>query len=255
MKPTTIYKEAVKIWHEIAMEDDLKRVKLDLEVHKKILKIFHPGDYYYFIFNLQEANNELMSKEVQTVLGYAPEEVTVPFFLSIIHPDDHPWFLNFENYVVDFFGRIKVGQIPNYKVRYDFRVKKSDGEYIRLLHQMVIIQHNEDGNILRTLGVHTDVSHLKKEGRPVLSLIGLNGEPSFIDINVKEVFLTPSQIISEREREVLSLIIEGKETVEIAEELYISRHTVDSHRKNLLKKSNARNMAEMTAIAIRNGWV
>ncbi|TAF77965.1 MAG: hypothetical protein EAZ53_00895 [Bacteroidetes bacterium] len=67
------------------------------------------------------------------------------------------------------------------------------------------------GGILKTLGVHTDISHLKMEGKPVLSFIGLNGEPSYIDVDIKKVFGTSSGFLSERESQILSLLIDGKE--------------------------------------------
>lgn len=56
--------------------------------------------------------------------------------------------------------------------------------------------------------------------------------------------------ISRREHQVLNLISHEYSTKDIAEELYISEHTVQSHRKNLLKKLGAAN----TAGLIRKGF-
>ena len=179
----------------------------------------------------------------------------MPFLINKIHPEDQSWFLNIENKVAEFFRKLSLAQIPNYKVRYDYRMRKSNGEYIRILQQVITIQHNEEGGVLRTLGIHTDISHLKMEGRPVLSFIGLNGEPSFIDVDIQKIFPEPSEFLSGREREILSLLVDGKETKEIAAELFISPETVRTHRKNLPRKTQARNTSEMIAMAIRKGWV
>lgn len=56
--------------------------------------------------------------------------------------------------------------------------------------------------------------------------------------------------ISPREREVLNLIAWENSTKEIAKELYISEHTVLTHRKNLLSKMNVKN----TAGLVRKGF-
>lgn len=48
-----------------------------------------------------------------------------------------------------------------------------------------------------------------------------------------------------KERAVLSLVSSGLTTKEIAGELNISHHTVESHRKNLLRKCGAKNSAEL----------
>lgn len=60
-------------------------------------------------------------------------------------------------------------------------------------------------------------------------------------------------ILSNREREILQLISEGKSTKEIAEKLYISVKTVETHRKNIMDKLNIYSIAELTKYAIREG--
>ncbi|MDA3882422.1 MAG: response regulator transcription factor [Bacteroidales bacterium] len=51
--------------------------------------------------------------------------------------------------------------------------------------------------------------------------------------------------LTQREKEVLDLIVEGKKTNEIAGLLFISKHTVESHRKNLLRKFDVHNALEL----------
>ncbi len=51
--------------------------------------------------------------------------------------------------------------------------------------------------------------------------------------------------LTNKETEVLSLVATGLTTKEIANQLNISHHTVESHRKNLLKKCSAKNTAEL----------
>jgi len=58
--------------------------------------------------------------------------------------------------------------------------------------------------------------------------------------------------ISRREKEVLKLIIEEFTTQEIANKLFISLKTVESHRSSLLAKLNARNSAGLVRIAMEN---
>ena len=60
-----------------------------------------------------------------------------------------------------------------------------------------------------------------------------------------------SILITRREKEVLLLITEGLTNAEIAEKLFISVTTVDTHRKNLLAKFEARNIASLIAAAMK----
>lgn len=59
-------------------------------------------------------------------------------------------------------------------------------------------------------------------------------------------------IVTSREREVLLLIADGLTNPQIAEKLFVSPLTVDSHRKNLLTKFNVRNTASLIALAMKN---
>ena len=56
-------------------------------------------------------------------------------------------------------------------------------------------------------------------------------------------------VLTRREKEVLGLIAEGMTNIEIAQKLFISVTTVDTHRKNLLAKLEAKNTASLVRIA------
>lgn len=57
-------------------------------------------------------------------------------------------------------------------------------------------------------------------------------------------------MLTRREKEVLQMIAEGLTNIEIADRLYVSASTVDTHRKNLLQKLHAKNTAALVKIAM-----
>ena len=59
--------------------------------------------------------------------------------------------------------------------------------------------------------------------------------------------------LSQREREILQLIAEGKSSKEIGEMLFLSSKTVDTHRKNIMDKLELRTLPDLTKYAIRSG--
>ena len=63
----------------------------------------------------------------------------------------------------------------------------------------------------------------------------------------------PAPLLTEREREVLDLIAVGSTNREIAEQLYLSPHTVKEHTSALYRKLRARNRAEAVQRAQRIG--
>ena len=68
----------------------------------------------------------------------------------------------------------------------------------------------------------------------------------------EEVAIAASQL-SPREREVLQLIAEGWSTKQIASHLYVSIKTIETHRRQIMKKLDLHSIADLTKYAIREG--
>ncbi|NOT52558.1 MAG: response regulator transcription factor [Chitinophagaceae bacterium] len=58
-----------------------------------------------------------------------------------------------------------------------------------------------------------------------------------------------------REREIISLLAQGKSSKQISNMLYISKSTVDNHRQNLLKKLGASSTAEIIHRVVEKGVI
>lgn len=71
---------------------------------------------------------------------------------------------------------------------------------------------------------------------------------------IKNIITTSSHkkipSITKREKQILSSIAEGETSQSIAEKLFISPLTVETHRRNLLQKFEAKNMAELIKLAM-----
>ena len=62
-----------------------------------------------------------------------------------------------------------------------------------------------------------------------------------------------SETLGRREREVLQHLANGKTSAQIAEELHIATGTVEVHRRNIMRKLDLHNVADLTKYAIRDG--
>ena len=61
--------------------------------------------------------------------------------------------------------------------------------------------------------------------------------------------------LSKREREVLGRLADGLTSKEIAGKLHLSENTVVNHRKNILKKTSTKNVAELIRFAFHKGII
>ena len=250
-----IIKEVHKKWEELGKNTPQVSLELEIEFYKKLLNIFQVGPCFYLIFNPSAKSIEYISNNVTEITGYELDEISLDKYLDVIHPDDLPYYADFEVTVIDFKKQLPIDKIMKYNSRYNYRMRKKDGKYIYVLHQSITIQIAEDGAVLRNLTFITDVSDITQSNKMKLSLIGVEGEPSFIDIKYKSIYSKSKELFSPREKEVLALVIEGKNSEEIAEILNISIHTVRNHRKKILSKSGCNSVNELLVAAVKKCWI
>ena len=103
--------------------------------------------------------------------------------------------------------------------------------------------------------MHTDITFLKDSGRSELSIIGLDGEPSFINIVSDQTLKISKTAFTNKERQIVYLLMQGKLSKEISSIFKIEKLTVDTHRKNMLRKYGVTNTNELIGKAIKNGWI
>jgi len=74
------------------------------------------------------------------------------------------------------------------------------------------------------------------------------------ELVVKDKFIV-EEILSSREVEVLKLVAQGNTSQQISEALFISKHTVKWHRKNIIAKLQLNSLGEMVRFALDHGLV
>jgi DNA-binding NarL/FixJ family response regulator len=72
-------------------------------------------------------------------------------------------------------------------------------------------------------------------------------------LGIEDTLRAKDELFSQRERAVLQLLSKGKSSREIADELFIAERTVESHRRNMVEKSDVKNTAELIAYAASRG--
>lgn len=244
----------VNIWDNIPKAVTQQLDLSQKEIINRYMDVFHIGDFFYVIFNTRTTEMEYINPGIKKVLGYSPEEFDLSIVLNNIHPDDLPYYYHYEQNAVKFFSSLHQDLFFKYKFSYDYRLKTRTGDYKRVLQQIVPIYYFPEGGV-RTLGIFTDLSHLNIQGIPKLSFIGMDGAPSYYNVHLKEEFHLSSSLFTKRESEILSYIVQGMKSEDIARLLSRSLFTVMTHRKNILKKSGCGNMQELLVKVVREGWV
>lgn len=128
---------------------------------------------------------------------------------------------------------------------------------------LVLSMHNEGQIVQRALKSGAS-GYITKDSEPSVLLAGIRKVASggkFIDpALVDSVVFTPSDhaghpkaLLSEREYEILQLIVTGMQLGEIADRLHLSPKTVTTHKMRLMQKLGVNNNADLVRYAIRHG--
>ena len=73
--------------------------------------------------------------------------------------------------------------------------------------------------------------------------------------DIEDVFSCEAVLISKRECEIITLIAEGNTNQQIADKLFLSGHTVNTHRKNIMAKLGVRNTAGIVMYAVKTNLI
>ncbi len=223
-------------------------------------RFISPEDYYYFIFDLAESCVKSVSGRVENVLGYEPAQFDITTYLDRMEPRDLEKMHAKEATGRLFFTEFIAPELMNkYKIVYTFRIRRKDGRLINILHQSMPIHKNTVGRFRYTLNIDMDISHWKLPECNRVSFISTNGQRSYYNIDPFnpdfEAAGDSAGIFTRREIEVLEAIAAGATNPMIAEQLSVSRNTVDTHRKNLLRKSGYSNITQLIADCVRQGII
>jgi two-component system, NarL family, response regulator NreC len=135
---------------------------------------------------------------------------------------------------------------------------------------IILSMHSDESYVMRALKAGAR-GYLLKDSAPadLLSAIqAVSQNKSFFSPKVSRILaedyvrvlkqkgaVDSYDLLTDREREILQLLAEGKANKEVATSLNISPYTVETHRKHILEKLNLHNPAELILYAVRKGII
>ncbi|HVX52539.1 MAG TPA: LuxR C-terminal-related transcriptional regulator, partial [Chitinophagaceae bacterium] len=133
-------------------------------------------------------------------------------------------------------------------------LKKKNGDYFQMLQQSIIVEIDKTSKPLLVLSYLSDVSHIKRPdfADMVISYPQYN-EIYFYDYENRT--LQQKKPLSGKETDVLKLLSQGFDTKMIAHKLHLSPNTVDTHRRNLIKKTNCFDTTAVVTYARLTGLI
>ena len=238
------------------LDDNLPELQRQ-DLAKLLSEIFAIGEYYYYLLNLKDSTIHHFDDKILNIHGLnkLPDSVHEIFYL--IHPDDINFVIEAEQKTIDKILEIGKEYILSLKSNYCFRMKTASGKYELFHHQAIHTRLTSNGDILEAINIHTNIQHLTSKNNYSVLISGIGSRNDFhhIETSYKQKLPDATETLTKREIEVLILIAKGLSSTEIAKTLGLSNHTIIRHRKNIIKKTNTKNSAELIKKCSEWGYI
>ncbi len=179
-------------------------------------------------------------KGIEDLLGYSPEEYTIELITNSYHPEEEDRIGAIVKSALEFGFNNPVSMVEC-KLFVTNRVRCKSGKYKWLLRQSAPLETSRNGFMISNVNLITDIDFMKPEKISWL----MTGDNIDQDAFNKKVLSAYCDLFTQRELEILDLLIRRMSSKEIADQLFVSKNTVDTHRRNMLKKVGLKNSIEL----------
>ncbi|MFI1773210.1 LuxR C-terminal-related transcriptional regulator [Thalassobellus citreus] len=244
-----VYKKIFKSYDTPSLEKHIEKfIELDT---------FLPYSSTFFcVTNTQDLSFEFISKNMQSCLGIDKslfEKKGMRYFWSRIHPDDlETWLLALNELMTFTLKEMPVEDRSRMSYTWNYRFKNANDEYVNIVQNTTPLEFDGESKPIIGLAHYTVLSkEIKLQVCASAKVLNKNNEYETVYFNNFSQRLL-SEGISNRERDVIRLLILNYSSKEIGLKLNISSNTVDTHRRNILKKLNISSTGELVGMLKMN---
>ena len=200
------------------------------------------NNQFFCVFDMIHMKIEFTSQGSSQLLGIEPEYLTPYHFKEATHNDD---LERNELGLVKLFKtahELFVAKKGTILISTNFRFRNFTGNYTNQLVQCYLFYNPTPHNTVYLININTDIEWHKKIKNGYHYYIG--NELSNFRYPDEEL-LKQGPSFSDREFEIIKMIKSGFDSEQIAEKLFLSKHTVNTHRKNILNKTGKAHISEL----------
>lgn len=235
IKINTIYNEIFETYPKVEIEEHIKKlIELDY---------YYPyNSTFYCITNTVNQNFEYISKNFTACTGLPIDKMMtggMDYYWSLFHPEDIKlWLKSLTDLMVFIMTELNDEQRKKMSYTWNYRIKNSNDKYVNIIQNTTPLQFDDTNKPIIGMAHYTVLDgNLKMDMCATAKYLNDNNEYETLFYKNQSTS-NLLNIITNREKDVIRLLITNKTSEEIAFRLHISKHTVNTHRKNILKKLN-----------------
>jgi len=206
-------------------------------------KVLDRHHQFFFIGDLIKYRILYTSPQIKDLHGVSPTAFDPGYLITKVHHDDAIRLSRGRIKQMETAQKLYINKCGSVVLSSNFRIKNINGKYIHILVQCYIFYRPAPFDTVYILHLETPIEKFTelRNGR-FHWYLGEN--KSYFRFPDKEL-LHVGSLFSKRELEIMTHIYEGLETKEISDRLFLSTHTISTHRRNILRKTGKSTVFEV----------
>ncbi|MEN8186141.1 MAG: LuxR C-terminal-related transcriptional regulator [Bacteroidota bacterium] len=252
--PIDKYKEIVASHSKFIGTD----IEEQINKFRVIDQLYPSSQSFFMILNASTMQYEWISKNFKQVMGFDPEALKnggPNFLISMIHPEDLSTWLRLAGDLLNYKPEKKIlAEDKKLLFTYNYRLKNSSGIYLNITVHSTPIEFDKRGKPVVSIS-HYTVTGEDKNNAITGSIKFLNENDVYETLYHKNYTHEDlSDKLTKREIDIINELSLENSSKEIAKRLFISQHTVDQHRRNILKKLDFKSTGELIQYCKTNNF-
>lgn len=237
---------------------------LDLNYREKILNhplvqgLFTIGKYFVIVGNVKTWKTEFLGGDIEDITGFGYKEIKqreADFLMTFATQNHVSFLLEVVKLAIGYLQQRPIQERERIFAVYFFQARKKNGDIITIQQQSIPILFDANKFPYVFTNIITDITHLGLTKIPQATVINRAANEIF-HVEPESLNLTKNrEIFTEREKEILRLLVKGYSSKQIANQTGITFETARTHRKKILKKAGLRNTTQLVGYAVTNGLV
>lgn len=208
----------------------------------KLEELTEKNNQFFFVGDIVKMKIHFTSNRSFHMTGILPEELTPYHFREGVHPDDAYRQGLGTTQLFKIANELFIEKRGQELLSTNLRIRNSTGDYSNLLIQCYLFYSDSPIKTVYIIQINTEIESIKKSKNLYHYYVGNNlSNFRYPDVELLKI----GNALSDREFEIVRLIAAGLSSEQIAEKIFLSVHTISTHRSNILNRTGFNTIADL----------
>lgn len=223
--------------------------KLHVESNPILTEVFNMTRTVPIVVDTKKMVQKYVGIDLKNWWGWSLEEMFgegVKSYIGLIHPEDLVIHEQANYLLFQVLSECNHEEKYHLRIMLNFRLRKSNGEYVQILQLTRILELEPDGSIQTLLVLLQEYNHVSDFPKRYVRFLGVSHQEQLYEYQMHSRELMKLVLPTKREKEIMRFLVIGQDSQQIAEKLFVSKHTIDTHRRRILQKFHLKNTQELS---------